>query len=56
MRALLATLTAVARTTPLFKQDDVQDYFTFFDLTKMLGFVMITVSDGRDFAHRIVIE
>ncbi len=56
MRALLATLTAVARTTPLFKQGEVQDFFTFFDLTKMLGFVMITVTDGKDFAHRIVIE
>ncbi len=56
MRALLATLTAVARVTPLFKEGAVQDFFTFFDLCKMLGFQRITVSDGRDFAHRIIIE
>lgn len=56
MRALLATLTAVARVTPLFKEGAVQDFFTFFDLCKMLGFELITVSDGRDFAHRIIIE
>jgi hypothetical protein len=56
MRGLLAILTAVARATPLFKEYEVQTYFTFFDLAKMLGFKIITVSDGRDFAHRIVIE
>lgn len=56
MRGLLATLTAVARVTPLFEQGAVQDYFTFFDLCKMLGFQRITVSDGRSFAHRIILE
>lgn len=56
MRALLATLTAVARLTPLFKNKAVQTKFTFFDLAKMLGFEIITVSDGREFAHQIVIE
>jgi hypothetical protein len=56
MRALLATLTAVARVTPLFKQGAVQDYFTCFDLCKLLGFERITVTDGKDFAHRIDIE
>jgi hypothetical protein len=56
MRGLLAILTAVARSTPLFRDNAVQAYFTFFDLAKMLGFEIITVSDGREFAHRIVIE
>lgn len=56
MRALLATLTAVARVTQLFKQGAVQDYFTFFDLCKLLGFERITVTDGQDFAHRIDIK
>ena len=56
MRGLLAILTAVARSTPLFKENAVQTYFTFFDLANMLGFKIITVSDGRDFAHRIVLE
>ena len=55
-RALFANLTAVARVFPLFQEYGVQDWFTFFDLAKMLGFKQITVSDGRDFAHRINIR
>jgi hypothetical protein len=56
MRALLAILTAVARTTPLFKEEKVEDYFTYLDLCKMLGFELLTVSDGKSFAHQIRIE
>ena len=56
MRALLAMLTAVARATPLFKEERVEDYFTFLDLCKMLGFRQLTVSDGRKFAHQIKID
>jgi len=56
MRALLAMLTAVARTTPLFKEERVEDYFTYLDLCKMLGFELLTVSDGKKFAHQIRIE
>lgn len=55
-RALFANLTAVARIMPLFQEYGVQDWFTFFDLAKMLGFQQITISDGRDFAHRVNIE
>ncbi len=55
-RALFANLTAVARVMPLFQEYGVQDWFTFFDLAKMLGFQQITISDGRDFAHRVNIE
>ena len=56
MRALLAILTAVARATPLFKEERVEDYFTYLDLCKMLGFKQLTVSDGKSFAHQIKIE
>jgi hypothetical protein len=56
MRGLLAMLTASARMTPFFNEVGVEDYFTFFDLAKLLGFTQITVSDGRDFAHRIDIK
>lgn len=56
MRALLAMLTAVARTTPLFKEERVEDYFTYLDLCKMLGFKLLTVTDGKSFAHQIRIE
>ncbi|MBT3788430.1 MAG: hypothetical protein HOC33_15685 [Alphaproteobacteria bacterium] len=55
-RAALAQMTAMARLTPLFKQLGVQDYFTFFDLTKLLGFKDITVSDGVTWSHRIQIR
>ena len=56
MRALLAMLTAVARTTPLFKEERVEDYYTYLDLCKMLGFKLLTVSDGKKFAHQIRID
>lgn len=55
-RAVLAQLTAIARGTPLFRELKVEDIFTFLDLMKMMGFTQLTVSDGRTFAHRIVID
>lgn len=55
-RAVLAMLTATARTTPIFQQFQVETIFTFLDLLKMLGFTQVTVSDGREFAHQIKIE
>ena len=53
---MFANLTAVARTTPIFQDFGVQNFFTFFDLAKMLGFAQITISDGREFAHQVVLE
>ena len=55
-RGVLAQLTAQARTTTLFRNLAVEDFFTFFDLAKMLGFEQITVTDGDGYAHRIDIE
>lgn len=55
-RAIFAQMTAVARLLPVFSELGVEDYFTFFDLTKMLGFEQITISNGRDFAHQIKIR
>ncbi|HJM90572.1 MAG: molybdopterin-guanine dinucleotide biosynthesis protein A [Alphaproteobacteria bacterium] len=52
-RAVLAQLTASARGSALFRDMAVEDLFTFFDLAKMLGFKQITVSDGKNYAHRI---
>jgi hypothetical protein len=34
----------------------VESIFNFLDFCKMLGFTELTVSDGRTYAHRIVIE
>ncbi len=55
-RAVLANMTAAARTLPAFQEMGVQDWFTFLDLAHMLGFKQVTISDGRDFAHQLTIE
>ncbi|MEX0759926.1 MAG: molybdopterin-guanine dinucleotide biosynthesis protein A [Tistlia sp.] len=55
-RGLLAALTAMARQLPVFQEHGLQDWFTFFDLAKMLGFEQITISDGKGYAHRVNIE
>ncbi|WP_340118280.1 molybdopterin-guanine dinucleotide biosynthesis protein A [Pelagibius sp. 7325] len=55
-RAIFAQMTAVSRLLPIFAELGVEDYYTFFDLAKMLGFEQITISDGRDFAHQIIIK
>jgi hypothetical protein len=55
-RALFASLTALARLTPLFQELQVEDLFTFFDLAKLLGFTTITISDGDRFAHQVTVK
>ena len=55
-RAIFAELTAMARVMPIFKELGVQEWFTFFDLAKLMGFTQITISDGRDFAHQVTID
>ena len=55
-RAVLANMTAAARLLPAFHEMGVQDWFTFLDLVHMLGFKQITISNGRDFAHQLIIE
>ncbi|MEO1091609.1 MAG: molybdopterin-guanine dinucleotide biosynthesis protein A [Pseudomonadota bacterium] len=55
-RALLALLTGIVRDTELFREMGVQDYFTFFDLARLLGFEQLTISDGRTWAHQVKFE
>lgn len=55
-RAEFANMTAAARLLPAFQEMGVQDFFTFFDLAKMLGFEQITITNGRDFAHQVIIK
>lgn len=55
-RAVLADLTAFARTMPIFGEYGARDRYTFFDLAKVLGFTQITISDGRAFAHQVTLE
>ncbi|MEL6505360.1 MAG: hypothetical protein AAFO61_09255 [Pseudomonadota bacterium] len=56
LRALLAGLTAEARTSPLFRQARNPENLTFLDLLRMTGFEQVTVSDGADLAHRITLR
>lgn len=55
-RAIFADMTSVARLLPIFREMGVEDYFTFFDLCRMLGFEQITISNGRDFSHQILLQ
>ena len=55
-RALLAQLTAQARTTEVFREVDPEHRLTFLDLLKMLGFEQVTVSDGKHFTLQISIK
>lgn len=55
-RALLATLTSVARATSFFQQTTHPEEATFFDLLKLLGFRRVTLTDGKAFAHQITID
>jgi hypothetical protein len=55
-RALLAELTAVARSTPFFQQNTQPEQATFFDFMKLLGFHQLTITDGRAFAHQVVVD
>jgi len=55
-RALLAQLTAIARATPFFQQNTQPEESTFFDFMKLLGFRQITITDGRAFAHQIIVD
>jgi hypothetical protein len=55
-RALFASLTSLLRLGPVFQGTPIDDTATFFDLAKLLGFEHITVSDGAEFSHRIVLK
>ncbi|WP_051284339.1 hypothetical protein [Nisaea denitrificans] len=55
-RAILAMMTGVARTTKILRDLQVESIFNFLDFCKMLGFTELTISDGRTYAHRFVLE
>ena len=55
-RAILALMTGVARTTKILRDLQVESVFNFLDFCKMLGFTELTISDGRTYAHRFVLE
>jgi len=55
-RALLAQLTAVARTTRLVREQMKPSHLTFLDFLNLMGFEQLTVSDGKEFSHQITIR
>jgi hypothetical protein len=56
MRALLANLTAISRLTPFFRENTLPEYATFFDLLKLLGFTQLTITDGVNLTHQVIID
>jgi len=55
-RALLAELTSVARSTTFFQQNVQPEASNFFDFMKLLGFHQVTITDGRNFAHQVIVD
>ena len=55
-RALLAQLTAVARTTRLIREQLKPSDVTFLDLLNLMGFERLTISDGKTFSHEIILR
>ncbi len=55
-RAVMAQLSASARTTQFFLENDLAAVATFYDMLKILGFESLTLSDGRSWSHRVRFE
>ena len=52
-RAVMAQLSAPARTTDFFVQQELSDVATFYDMLKIMGFEELILSDGRHWSHRV---
>ena len=55
-RAYLAQLTSIARVSPVFVDNRVEDFYTFLDLLVLMGFEQLTISDGRTYSHQIIFQ
>jgi len=56
LRALLASLTSMARGTELFARGNQPEDLNFLDFCKLIGFSQVTVSDGKNIAHQILVQ
>ncbi len=56
VRAVLANMTTMARLSSFFQEKTVAEEATFFDLLKMMGFRMLTVSDGDKITHQVTLK
>lgn len=56
LRALLASMTADARVSPLFQKLGHVEQLNFLDLLKMAGFKQLTVTDGENLSHQVILK
>lgn len=56
LRALLATMSTMARTSPLFANSGSPESLNFLDLCKMAGFTQVTLTNGIDLSHQIFVK
>jgi hypothetical protein len=52
-RAVMAQLSASARTTAFFVENDLSAVATFYDMLKIMGFRTLTLTDGATWSHRV---
>lgn len=52
-RAVMAQLSAPARTTEFFVRNALSDRATFYDMLKIMGFESLTLSDGESWSHQV---
>jgi hypothetical protein len=52
-RAVMAQLSASARTTAFFVENDLSEIATFYDMLKIMGFRTLTLTDGATWSHRV---
>ncbi len=55
-RAVLAQLTSNARGTDFFIENGIEDFATWFDLARLLGFEDLVISDGETWAHKVTFD
>ncbi len=56
LRGLLASMTADARTSPVFVKIGQVEQLNFFDLLKIIGFKELTITNGNDVSHQVTIR
>ncbi len=52
-RAIMAQLSAPARQTAFFVEQNLADVATFYDMLKIMGFKSLTLSDGVTWTHQV---
>lgn len=53
-RAIMAQLTVNVRKGGFFREEELQYVATFYDLLQLMGFDELVITDGEDWAHRVI--